>query len=140
LGNLGGQSVANDINDNGLVVGYSYTSSGIRHAFKWIGTMTDLDAGKTFESVAEAVNGSGDAAGWATTSGQYRTRYWANGGSSGQNLFGTSNSKALGINGQYIVGVRINSSGEADVGYSWNRLDSNSSWTTGTETFVLSRE
>jgi probable HAF family extracellular repeat protein len=132
LGTLGGtQSAANDINDSGVVVGWANLANGKQHAFKWDGAITDLDAGINYATVAEAVNNSGDVAGWATTSGQYRSRYWPNGGS-GQNLFGTANSKALGIdNSGDIVGVRINAtSGSPDLGYYW-QYGNGSSWKYG---------
>jgi len=69
LGTLtsGGTSVATAINNAGEVVGYSETTTGIEHGFKWIsGTITDLgtESGGSF-SQANAVNDAGQIAGTA---------------------------------------------------------------------------
>jgi probable HAF family extracellular repeat protein len=69
LGTLGtgNLSVANAINDNGVVVGYTDVTPGLPHAFRWsAGTMTDLgvEPGGA-SSVANAVNDSGQVAGTA---------------------------------------------------------------------------
>lgn len=58
LGTLGGaQSFANDINDNGVVVGWSLTSTGQQKAFQWNGTtMINLDPVSSLNSAAEAIN------------------------------------------------------------------------------------
>ena len=53
----GTQSVANDINDSGEVVGWFDNSSGLQHAFSWTsGTATDLSAGQSYSSAANAIN------------------------------------------------------------------------------------
>lgn len=46
LGTLGGaSSSANAINDTGQIVGWSYTSNGVDHAFLWSsGNMVDLNS------------------------------------------------------------------------------------------------
>ncbi|MEY9910207.1 putative HAF family extracellular repeat protein [Catenulispora sp. MAP12-49] len=71
LGTLGGDlSVANGINNAGVVVGYSDLASGSQHGFRWsAGTMSDLgvEAGGG-DSVANAVNDAGQVAGEATRS------------------------------------------------------------------------
>ncbi|WP_027342709.1 HAF repeat-containing protein [Hamadaea tsunoensis] len=77
-------SVANAINNAGVVVGYTTVASGAEHAFKWAnGTMTDLGtlpgAGN---SRANAINDAGQVAGTgdrATTSYGYPIRWSASG-------------------------------------------------------------
>src|SRR6266545_6970577 len=73
------QSQAFGVNDNGYIVGFSYTASGVAHAFLWTpaaplattGTMTDLGTLGGLHSSALAVNlnlqiagGSWNPAGW----------------------------------------------------------------------------
>ncbi|GAA2050500.1 hypothetical protein GCM10009839_66240 [Catenulispora yoronensis] len=69
LGTLGGDlSVANGINNAGVVVGYSDLASFAEHGFRWsAGTMTDLgtEAGADY-SGANAINDAGQIAGDAT--------------------------------------------------------------------------
>jgi len=80
LGTLGGtSSAALGMNDNGQVVGWSLTATGERHAFLWEnGVMTDLQdllpADHTWEVItdANAVNASGQIAGWGILAGVYR--------------------------------------------------------------------
>jgi probable HAF family extracellular repeat protein len=74
LGTLGGvSSFPLDVNDDGVVVGYSETPSGSTHAFRWTRSegMDDLGTlGGNF-SVATAVNGSGVVVGASITAGGY---------------------------------------------------------------------
>jgi probable HAF family extracellular repeat protein len=67
LGTLGGTvSAAADINDHGVVVGYSTTRSGAQHAFMWQhNKMTDLKVGGT-GSRAEDINNYGQIVGIRT--------------------------------------------------------------------------
>ena len=118
LGNLGGtQSCANDINDNGVVVGWAADGSGTQKAFKWNGTMTSIDSSSAVASVAQAVNNEGDVVGWRTGSGQYRSVVWYYTGSGGP-LFGGLNTKATGINdNRQIVGYRLDLNGNPNLGF-----------------------
>ena len=66
LGTLGGDTYATDINDAGQVVGYSYTSTGVQHAFvtgpNGVG-ITDLGTLGGAESRAWGINASGQVVG-----------------------------------------------------------------------------
>lgn len=69
LGTLGtgNLSVANAINNAGVVVGYTDPTAGLPHAFRWsVGTMADLGVEPGGDdSVANAVNDAGQVAGTA---------------------------------------------------------------------------
>src|SRR3954468_20055865 len=57
LGNLGGaEANANDINNQGVIVGYSKNPNDVRRAFRWQnGVMTDLGTpGTNARSIAQA--------------------------------------------------------------------------------------
>jgi probable HAF family extracellular repeat protein len=63
LGTLGGtESFAEDINDNGEVVGYSTMLDGSSHAFLYDGTMRDLGTFGGINSAANGINNSGQIA------------------------------------------------------------------------------
>ena len=98
LGTLGGsQSCANDINDSGVVAGWANKANGKKAAFKWDGSMVNLDPTSTIDNVAEAINSRGDVVGWRQGTSATRSVLWYyDGGWS--NLFGSINTKALGIN------------------------------------------
>jgi probable HAF family extracellular repeat protein len=81
LGSLGGNSVANGINENGLIVGASVVTGTTRHAFLYSGSaMVDLGTLGGANSEATAINERGDVVGTAqTSSGAYRAFLWRNG-------------------------------------------------------------
>jgi probable HAF family extracellular repeat protein len=70
LGTLGGNSsLANDINNNGQIVGSATTADGFSHAFIWgNGTMTDLGTLGGDYSEANGINDSGHITGYADLS------------------------------------------------------------------------
>ena len=97
LGGTGG--AANGINASGEVVGWSYTATGLKHAFSWTsaGGIVDLSSGQTYSSSAASVNGSGTLVGWISNGTVTRSAEWSKSGSLTP-LFGTStNHEALGI-------------------------------------------
>ena len=84
LGNLGVQdSNALDINNRGVIVGYSKNSLGIRRAFRWQnGVMTDLGTpGTLSRSVAEGINDHGEVVGtyWGSNYDEFDNNafYWS---------------------------------------------------------------
>ena len=114
IGNLGGdesRATATDINNNGQVVGTSYTESGEQHAYIYSnGIMTDLgtfgglsgDAG----SWATAINDSGQVVGSSvTTSGEQHAFLYSNGDMTDLGTLGGDLSAAFDINNDgQIVG------------------------------------
>lgn len=70
---------ANDINDNGWVVGCASGLNGSRRAFRWRnGTTEDLGTPGTFGE-ARAINNSGIIAGYYLTSSTSHAFVWDNG-------------------------------------------------------------
>ncbi|WP_018686816.1 hypothetical protein [Actinokineospora enzanensis] len=81
LGTLpgGANSLAEDVDDNGTVVGESDDAAGISHAVRWDrhGRITDLGAIDGTGTKALAVNGRGTATGFHGTAGQPHAVRWA---------------------------------------------------------------
>ncbi|MCA8943579.1 MAG: hypothetical protein KDB80_13530, partial [Planctomycetes bacterium] len=105
-----GHSIANDINDQGVVVGQSIATDGRRHAFMWRGgVMTDLHAGNWgFSSMAHAVDESGIVVGSADLDDdglQYETAVrWIDGVAESLGaLPGGQTSIARGINAHGVI-------------------------------------
>ena len=114
LGNLGGNVIAvSGLNDNGQVVGASYTSAGAEQAFFYSGGVMH-DLGPTGgASWAEGINNSGQVAGWYST------------GSDCAFLYTGGVMKNIGTLGGYEAdGGGINNSGQI-VGSS---MDVNDNW------------
>jgi probable HAF family extracellular repeat protein len=99
-------SRANDINDEGLIVGIAMTQSGAHHAFLWTpsqfngttGIMIDLTPAAQFAE-AWAVNSRGEVVGQIETAQGVRAFLWSRSGGLVDlgTLPGGSNSTALGI-------------------------------------------
>jgi probable HAF family extracellular repeat protein len=74
LGSFGGaQSVAYAVNDpNGVVVGWAQTASGASHAFRFDGSMVDLNPANATSSEARAINIWGQITGSMVVNGELR--------------------------------------------------------------------
>ncbi len=133
LGTLGGaQSFANDLNDSGIVVGWSHDSEGKQKSFKWDGALINLDSSVTLQGSAEAINSNGEIVGWRTGGSQFRSVGWNDSNPDGELMFGSDNLKALGINDQgEIVGNSVDAGGFGMNGYYWNGADDTGSITHG---------
>jgi probable HAF family extracellular repeat protein len=118
LGTLGGaESFANDVNDSGVVVGWSIDLKGKKKSFKWTKEIgwVNLDAETSLEGAAEAVNNLGTIVGWRTNGTVTKSARWTEGNPQWLTIFDseTVNHKSLGINEQgVIVGITLNSSGD----------------------------
>lgn len=124
LGTLGGtQSAANDLNDSGIVVGWSFDANGLKRAFQWTSAngMENLGAAFIAETVAEAVNNRGQIVGWLQDAEGFQSMSWDHVTPEGEALFTNSNHKALGVNDNgSVVGITVETNGDADEGYYWN--------------------
>lgn len=118
LGTLGGAySIANGINDNGQIVGYSrIEGEEAYHAFLWAnGVMNDLGTLPNHEySSARSINNSGDIVGGSSTAyGEAHPFIYKNGTMSQLNMpeeheqgnaFGINeNGQVVGISGVYLI-------------------------------------
>jgi probable HAF family extracellular repeat protein len=122
LGTLGGTvSIGRGINGSGEVVGYSETTSGLYHAFLYVGTpgmngnMVDLGTLGGSRSIAEAINAQGEITGNSERTGDFPEHAFLYTGTPGLNGHMTD----LGtLGGGQSYGVDINSTGQI-AGYSY---------------------
>jgi probable HAF family extracellular repeat protein len=97
-----GYSLAHAVNDNGQIVGWSYTASGSRHAFSWTqaGGMVDLGTLGGQFSLAFAVNDNGQVVGYSGTANgiQHAFSWTQAGGLVDLGGFGGAESQAYAVN------------------------------------------
>jgi len=108
LGTLGDQSYANDINDEGQVVGISQIGN-LSHATLWAdGQITDLGTLGGSNSYVYRINNAGQAVGQSQIPGDSASHatIWDNGQAIDLGTLGGMNSIAMGINDRsQVVGV-----------------------------------
>ena len=140
LGTLGGmQGVANDINDNGVIVGSSTTDTGLEKAFSWNPgdtSLTNRDPLTSFSSSIESINIDNIGAGWKNNGSVSRSTMWNESSRfNGQVVFGGGNHQATGINDAgKVVGVTFDTENSLDAGYFWNALDPINDFSGGLDT------
>ena len=129
LGTLGGStSFARDINDAGVVVGWSYREGdAVTRAFRWTATsgMHGLGTLGGDDSDAKAVNEAGQVVGWSQVAGGAEHAFiWEAGiGMRDLGTLGGPNSRAVAINDHgVVVGVSDPASGYAR-GFVWDAVN-----------------
>jgi probable HAF family extracellular repeat protein len=125
LPNLGGSSLAYDINDAGLIVGSSDVG-GLPHPVVWNGnTVTDLDP-SGIGGVAYALNAGGDAVGetW-TAAGPKHAAVFRNGQVIDLGTLGGANSVARDINDSGVVVGESTTADGTTRGFRWEDKNGN---------------
>src|SRR5262249_53152130 len=121
LNTLGGDSsLANAVNDNGVVVGYSQTPASVYHAFLYDGTMHDLGTLGGTESDAIGVNSSNQVAGFSDMPDGTQHAFVYDGSMHDLGTLGGKNSGASGINNNGLVVGTLDSTTDvtsADYGF-----------------------
>lgn len=106
LGTLGGDlSSANDINNNGQIVGGARDAFGDQHAFLWEnGEIVDLGTLGGTASIAWGINDIGQVSGWSSDiDGAIRASLWENGVITDLGTLGGPNSSAYHINETSVI-------------------------------------
>jgi probable HAF family extracellular repeat protein len=126
LGTLGGtESSAAAVNNNGQVVGYSYTAGNVEvHAFSWtaVGGMVDLGTLGGLVSFAFAVSENGQVVGSSHTGNNevHAFSWTAAGGMVDLGTFGGSNSVAVDVSDSgRVVGSSMSAGNAATHAFSW---------------------
>ncbi len=120
----GGASLAQAINADGTVVGWSYDPAGILHAVQWdaSGSLTDLNPPGAI-SEALGINDAGDVVGWVFPNGgdASRAHLWRHDGVEiDLGTLGGPGSQAFGVNNALaIVGVSDRPSPRPPVAFIW---------------------
>jgi probable HAF family extracellular repeat protein len=126
LGTLGGtESSAAAVNNNGQVVGYSYTAGNVEvHAFSWtaVGGMVDLGTLGGLVSFAFAVSENGQVVGSSHTGNNevHAFSWTAAGGMVDLGTFGGSNSVAVDVSDSgRVVGSSMSAGNAATHAFAW---------------------
>ncbi len=125
LGTLGGlQTHPNDINDNGVVVGWSLDAEGVQKPFRYgvlPNTMENLEQEFGLSGAVEAININGVAVGWVSNGTDFtRSIRWWDESPEGEFLFAGKNTQLFGINdNNYSVGVSLTETLEPLNGFFW---------------------
>jgi len=124
LGSLSDNSLAQDINDAGQVVGYSRAADGVLSAFRYeAGTMHDLGLLPGARGAeARAINGAGRVVGYAYYADERRAAFLHDGSTMRElgSLGGSRYSDAVAINGSgLVVGSSVNPAVNAEHATAW---------------------
>ena len=126
LDDLGGNaSLAQAINADGTVAGWSFDPAGVLHAVKWdaSGVLTDLNPEEGDISEALGINDAGDIVGWVFPAGGSASlaHLWRHDGTElDLGTLGGPGSQAFGVNNRLtIVGVSDRPSPQPPTAFEW---------------------
>jgi probable HAF family extracellular repeat protein len=137
LGTLGGsESFANDLNDSGIVVGWSLDQNEKKKAFRWTSAngLQNIGASSALESVAEAINSEGTIVGWRTNGPVTKSAMWGADSDEAVTLFTIDprSHRAVAINDHgVIVGVGLASDDDPIAGFFWDGQGSGAEYSGG---------